>query len=192
MKIKNKSSKKPLYIALAAVSLLVLLGLAWWYYQTNSVEQNTHNTDTDTVNYEEATEEQKADGEAIKDRVINESPAPSTDETDPLPSKDPDAPHPTSSNSGISNTLTALEVHDNILYVRNEIPGVYASGSCKLILKNGSQTVTKNAGVQALAKVTTCKGFNIPTSELSSGKWTVNLEVKINNETSSATGEVTV
>ena len=96
------------------------------------------------------------------------------------------------SDSGLQTTITAASVEDGTLYIRNEISGIYQNGTCNLTLSKGGAVVTRSAGIQPLPKSSTCKGFNIPTSQLSKGTWSIQLNVTINGKSASASGSVEV
>lgn len=86
--------------------------------------------------------------------------------------------------SSVIITKTADTIEGGVYRLRYLINTV-GSGTCNLILKKGSATVTKNTNIQALANSSTCQGFDIPVSELSKGAWTASLNVKIGTKTGS-------
>lgn len=176
MKIKNKSSQKPLKITLAIIAgLLLVNSLAWWYYgSADTVENKTSENSLDTS---------------------DDTPPSARETTEELPTKEdrPQEPGVSSPDtSSLDSTITVLEVEGDTLYVRNEIKGVYASGTCTLTLTHDSETVTRTADVQALAQVSTCKGFNVPTDQLTRGEWTATVTIEINDKRGSDTKKVAI
>jgi hypothetical protein len=61
-----------------------------------------------------------------------------------------------------------------------------------LTLSKNGQTVTKTAAVQALASESTCQGFDIPTSELSPGTWSLTLHFENSQYQGDAQRNITI
>ncbi|HRF28121.1 MAG TPA: hypothetical protein PL051_00560 [Candidatus Saccharibacteria bacterium] len=172
MSMQKSTSKRNIILIVLGAVLLIALGIAAYLYFT----PKTATTEPDTTNYAPPTSEETKQGQDIKKQIVEE---------DLSKNEQADTPKKT-----FSQQITTAEKTDGTLYVRNEIAGVYQSGTCTLTLVNGSKTVKKTAGVQALAKTSTCKGFNIPVSELSSGTWDLILSVTINDMTADDTAKV--
>lgn len=102
------------------------------------------------------------------------------DETRTGNGSDP-SPAPTPSDDGGKSTvgiiLSSANKNEPNLQVRAIIQTVTASGECSLTLKNQASGVTKTytADVQAMSSTTTCKGFDVPLSDLGSGTWDLTL-----------------
>jgi hypothetical protein len=61
--------------------------------------------------------------------------------------------------------------------VQTLIQTVTNSGLCTIVITDSEGKVYRaTADVQALPSSSTCKGFTIPVSELSVGKWNINLQ----------------
>lgn len=73
--------------------------------------------------------------------------------------------------------LSSANKNDPNLQVRVIIQAVTATGECVLALKNQSSGTVKtySSGVQPLSSTSTCKGFDIPLTDLSLGVWTLTL-----------------
>jgi len=95
-----------------------------------------------------------------------------------------------SSNNELDARITAASQNDSVLQIRTLIQKVTSKGSCTLTLTSGDQTVTRKAGIQALANSSTCEGFNVPTTDLSQGKW--NITIHISSEGQEVTLKKTV
>lgn len=152
---------------------------------------------TDEVNYSEPTDAQKKAGDQAKKQTIEndtsaDASSPPTVDSLQDPKLQGNDTTRYSQDSSIKTKITAATVEDGTLYIRNTIDGIYQQGSCKLTLTKGSRTVAKTAGIQALPQSSTCKGFNIPTAELSNGIWNITITITINGKTGSATGSVEV
>lgn len=181
MKIKSRKSKLPFVVA-GAVALLIAASIfayfTLWHTATPPVD--------DGIDYKKPSSEQIKAGNDAKKSTIEKSTKSNSSKTDGT--NTPSAPLGTS----LKTQITTATVQDETVYIRNDINGIYQQGSCKLTLTKDGSTVQKTAGIQPLPQSSTCKGFNIPASELSSGTWQIKLEVTINGSTAVATSQVTV
>lgn len=97
-----------------------------------------------------------------------------------------------------SPTLTGIinysSVVDNVAMIRVTIDQIVSSGTCKLELKNTSlgKIITKNANIAQNPSSATCEGFDVPTSELGSGTWNIEITIQGDNKTGVIRGEITV
>ena len=179
MKINSSSKKKNIIITLctAVVIVAAALGAVYWKTQNDKAHQNTS-----------ATEQQKAAGEQTKSNAIDASNGKTqTNDTPPAPQ-----PIKGTSKSNVGVTMTASAQNGPTYQMRFQIDSPTTDGTCTLTLTKDSSTITKTAGVQALAKISTCQGFDIPVSELSPGQWNVNLSYESSTLTGSTTSTITV
>lgn len=51
------------------------------------------------------------------------------------------------------------------------------AGTCKLVIKNGSQTYSETVDIIYAPEYSICAGFTVPKSKLGSGTWNIDLEV---------------
>lgn len=130
------------------------------YSQTNSTAQATTPTTDNTPVPSGST--------VAKDQETT------TSGSDPSPA--PITP-PNGGKSTVGVILSATNKTDSTLQVRAIIQNVTNTGECTLILKKqGTETIrTYKVGVQASSSTSTCKGFDIPLSELSTGTWELSL-----------------
>lgn len=186
MKIQKKFRPLPLILLITVVAASLGAASYFLYFRDGAPFHPLPDSKPLEINYDKPTDEQTKAGKDAKDATINNS-----GDTDTAPGNE----EPSGSDSksdGLSTSITVSEVNGSTLYIRNEIRGVYASGTCVLTLTNDSKTIRKRSGIQALAKVSTCQGFNIPTSELSPGTWNINLTVTIGDKKGTAQGSVNI
>jgi hypothetical protein len=176
MKIKSHPKKVMKYV-LFTVGVLTVVGIAYGVY-TYTQRQSSPSTSSGT-NYSPPTNDQVEAGEDTKKQVIDNSDKNSGSSDTP-------------EDNSLRSQVTTASVTDGTLYVRNEIEGVYQTGSCALTLAQGQQTVKKTAGVQPLAQSSTCKGFNIPVSSLTPGTWQIRIDVIIEGKKGTATSQVVI
>lgn len=177
MKIKKQKqsiSKKILPAALIVALLVVGTGTYLYAFKGSLFGWSpfVNQKKTSKIDYNPPTEEQKKTGQEIKSQsVASDSSKPGTVSND-------NPPTPTTQSNGKSTvdvTITAANQNGVTFQLRTLIGAVTSSGTCTLIMSKGATTVTKTASVQALARGSTCQGFDIPMSELSSGNWQIEL-----------------
>lgn len=179
MKInKARTKRKFLHLLLILmVAVIIYVGYVAYFKPAD----NTSNSDT---NYSAPTQSQVSAGEQTKVNTVENNKASSnsakTNTTSPA-SKTP-----------FSTNITTHEVNNGVLQIRNVINGVYSSGSCTLTLSKNGQTVTKTVDIQPLPQSSTCKGFNIPTTELSRGTWQAVLKVTISGKSTESTVSINI
>ena len=93
--------------------------------------------------------------------------------------------------AGVS--ISSLGVSGQNLFVNALVSGT-TSGSCKLVLSNGSNKIEKTAGVGLQVSYYICQGFSVPTSEVvPKGEWNALIELSSpDGSTKSETKKVTV
>lgn len=190
MKISSKNThirKRALIIA--TVGLLSLGCIVFALIVTNIFGWRNGLTSNTGIDLHPPTAEQKKAGSQVKQESL--------DTTNNKVNNQSDTPHaPTPQADGKKSTvevsITANDQNGNIYQIRSQIDTPTNDGTCTLTLTKESSNVTKTAGVQALAKVSTCKGFDIPTSELSPGVWQMALNFENDTLTGSTSGTITV
>ena len=97
-----------------------------------------------------------------------------------------------SSTTSIQITASTQISAGGTIAIRTLIQRITDQGTCSLVMKKNSQTVTKTASVQSLPNGSTCQGFNIPFSELSEGVWDIRIEYRSGSDTASDESTVEV
>lgn len=188
MHIPTRKSNKKVIIIVAAI-LLAALGATYaaYHFQTGPFSPQPHNS----VNLDPATTDQKAAGNDIKQSTLNQvENGKESSGSDPSP-----APQPIegSDKKSVGMEITAANQTATTLQVRTFIQTVTSTGTCTITMKNSQgMTYANTVDTQALSSTTTCKGFDIPLDQLSSGTWTINID--FNNDTliASANKEITI
>ena len=161
--------------------VIIVLGLGSYvaYAIFSASRQSSTREFQDSINYEPPTDEQKEAGDKQKEETI---------------SKNDDAASASNNDQrqDIKVSYTALNQADGQLLVRALIDTVTNDGVCALTLTKGDVVVTKTAGTQSGPSSSTCKGFNVLVSELSSGEWTVQLQVEVGTRQGKVLQKVTV
>lgn len=187
MKIQSKKMfKKPLIIVAAIMALLAVSALTYVYvFNGSTLDWDSHKTssdDTPLTNLDKPTDEQIEAGEEIKRESVEKNEAINENSSDQ------------SGEIGtVSVIITAAEQSSGQLVIRSLIQTVSNEGTCTLTLqKTDGTTVTKTAGVQASASSSTCKGFDVPVSELSPGEWRITVNYKSESLEGAAGHTVTI
>lgn len=94
----------------------------------------------------------------------------------------------------LSGTINYKSVVGETLSVRATIYQIIDTGTCSLTLTRTSdnKTVSKTAEVAQNPSSSTCKGFDIPVSELGSGQWNIKVVVTDGGKTGEITDEVSL
>lgn len=171
MKINKKNNRKNriiIFILFVVIIVAIFIFGAFYYLRYIKTDNNIHTTES-TIDYNPPTEEQKKAGEDIKKA------------------------NQTTVSATFSALITSANVNNNIVQIRAIINGVISSdGICDLTLSNNDLIVTKSAPTYAGPSSSTCQGFDISRSELTSGTWSILLTVTVNNEITTATSEITL
>ena len=161
---KNRSTQKILIVAVVFCILLTGGLLAYKKFYTGTTKDIPENQ-TDAHDYTRKTDlnspsdDQKAAGDEAKKQTTE-----NTDITKPA-------------DGTLSIIITAANQTDTTLQLRTLIDSVISSGTCILEMTKGQTKVTRSTDIQALASNSTCKGFDLPLSELSQGNWNVKITV---------------
>lgn len=92
----------------------------------------------------------------------------------------------------LAATITAANQNVDTLQIRTLIESFTDSGTCKLTLSNGTQTIVRTVSVQATVNASTCRGFDIPLSELSAGEWTITIAISLSTQNTTLTKTITI
>lgn len=93
--------------------------------------------------------------------------------------------------SDVALSITSAEQQNDQLQIRTLIHSIQA-GTCTLTLSSGGQTITRSAETQSMASSSTCMGFDIPLSELTTGEWTITINYQGADLSGTATQAVQV
>lgn len=168
IKNKNKKNIKKVVILLALATLLVTLISGIILEKLHII--NLFNSTTSQQTTPEPLNSTKIDTNPATNEQINNG---NTTKTSPK-SDTPQQPTVTDGNTkkAVSLTISSVNQNGSTLQIRVLVGADENTGTCTLTLSSaGRSTVTETAGTQALASTSTCKGFDVPTSELSIGTW---------------------
>lgn len=190
MRVQNqKNRKKPILITLLVVALLAI-GYFVAAYTTQSLWPFVSSETSDTVS-NKGNEQKTEDSTA---GLSEEAPATSGGDNpaDHTPKKyeKPDE----IDDSSLTGIISSSSVSDSTLKIRTTINQHVRSGKCTLTLmrKTNGKTVTKTADIMADPSTSTCKGFDVPTSELGSGDWNITINLKSGDRHGKLTGNVAI
>jgi hypothetical protein len=165
--IKNKKS------SLIIVSILVVIattGIAFAVYKSNDSETVATTDPLDTINYGEATETEKQETAANKDKVAAQTESQNNQQSSETPGSQ-------SSKKTVTPILTYIEQQDSgSVAARGYIPGIIENGgTCTLTLSKGSIKLADNHTAYGNAQNTGCGLMIIDKSKLSSGTWSATI-----------------
>lgn len=185
---KKSAQKKTILIGVAAFIIVALAAALAYHYQLGPFHSAN---DSSSINLAPPTSDQKAAGDKIKQGSLeNGESKQNTTGSDQPPAP---TPQPGSSKSEVEIMITAANQNDSVLQIRSLISTVTDNGTCTLKLTGpANQSLTRTAEVQALSTTSTCKGFDIQTSELAPGDWKATLEYDSNTLTGSTSKTITI
>lgn len=132
--------------------------------------------DNRTINLDKPTEEEVQAGIDIKNKSNGDNSQTGSDPA--LPPKE----ITDSSNKSVNVAITAANIEGSTLRIRTLIQYVTSTGNCTLTLTGPQQKIySATANVQALPSSSTCRGFDVPLSDISSGEWKIELNFVDNN-----------
>jgi cytoskeletal protein RodZ len=186
LRSQNTSVKKSLLIGIAILVILGLSALAYVYLFSGTLFGWSNNPQsTSSINYEPPTQEQKDEGNAAKDS-FNDKYYPTADDQ-----KDT-SDDSTTPSKDVSIIISSTTQTSDAIQIRTIIQSVN-SGACKLTMtKEGQPTITREAETQNLGSYSTCKGFDVPLSELQAGSWNAIVDYKNGSEAGSANQKIEV
>lgn len=174
---KLSSNKRRLFVALLVALLLIALGL--FLYKQNQ-RSNTNNplgaSETDGINLNPPTEEERKAGDARKQEISAER---------RLAESQPSSGSGASNKKTVSVIITDASQYDDLIEVRSFIPDHYQDGTCTITFRKDDRTLTKMTPAYRDISTTICTNPNIKRSEFStSGEW----QVTVSYESADAKG----
>lgn len=186
MRVQKKSSKKALIIAISSVLLIAGVGVGTYAL----LSQSDKGEDSSSTNSDRQSRTSDSETESNKGASTN-----NPDTTGHEPEKDIPPSYEGESVDN-SQTLTGVisykSVVDGSLVIRSTINQMLGSGTCSLTLSNGQRTVTRSSGIVQNPSSSTCEGFSVPTSELGSGSWDINIQVASDNRTGTLSDSISL
>lgn len=165
MIIKPRRNKRPLYVALSIILVLLLSSLAYSYQNNLLIFSGKGSpAPSDTINLDPPTDEEKQAGDDRKKEIINEE----TSEEAQVQLDD------SQDKQKVDVVIVDAGQYDNDIEVRAFIPDHIQKGTCTTTFKKGVQSVTKEAPAVPDARTTICTNPEFTRSDFpSSGEWTV-------------------
>lgn len=194
IKTSKKWTKKRILIIGGIIVLVAVIALGTYVFAFKGpfFGFNTSGDQKPGINYDKPTEEQLKAGEDIEkytDKNSNSGEDPNAVGSD-RPAKP--VTNPGDSKATTSIEITSANQTEDTIQIRSLISTLTSEGTCTLTLTKGASVITKTVGVQALPSHSTCKGFDIPVSELSTGQWQLTLNFENNTLKGSVSQSVTV
>ena len=90
----------------------------------------------------------------------------------------------------LTGSLTSANKSGDNLVIRVNIDQYLSSGTCSLKLENNGTLIEKSANIFPTASTSSCEGFDVPLSELSSGTWNIIINLASGEKTGEIKGEV--
>lgn len=173
-KITDKSNKKAIVVSITLLFIIISIifgGIFWRQSQKpdqKPKEEKDNYTVEEKIDYKPPTEKQIEAGEEKKEAV-----------------------HKKVKNSP-NLTITAASINQKVLQVRVVINDIISNnGTCKLTLTSSTgEIIESEVSTSALPNASTCAGFDIEATNITSGKWTVDVSASIDSNKLHTTKEI--
>lgn len=170
MHIKSKSHTNKMKIIIISLlsALLILGGVATWYFLRNGAHSDDR--PENTVDYNSATNEQKEAGARAKQEFIDRIEGSSSDTGQPNAS---------GQDNYIKIIISSSNQDGQMYQIRTIISTIASDGSCTLELtKSGVGAITQVVDIQPQGAYSVCKGFDIPLESMQKGTWQARVSYK--------------
>jgi len=176
---KTNHKKRIIFLTVTIVALLILSGGTYLYLRSQSspsaIVKDTTKKSVNTIDYNNPSDAQKNPTTDNKNQKTD-----STDNT-------------SSPSQNLTVTITAANQNSNTLQVRALITPLIASGTCTITMTKSDQpSLSRTANIQPTSSSSTCEGFDIDISSLEKGTWNISIQVQSNNQSGSATRDVSL
>ena len=181
-----------LVLAVAAIATIIILkNRPKAEENPNSTPQTTQTTEdpakvTDCADTPEATD---CKTESTEKKAEEEVATPVEENTKAQTQNEGSDPNKSAALTGV---FTHIAATDEKLTIRVNIDQYLSSGTCELTLKNGDKSYTESANIADSASTSTCEGFDIPLSKLSSGSWGIIIRLSSGDKTGEISGKVAI
>ena len=99
-------------------------------------------------------------------------------------------------NPNLSETITGIVSYASTTsdkaIIRINIDQFITAGTCNILMTNGDLSYSDIANVMADASTSTCAGFDIPLSKLSSGTWNITVNISSGDKTGIISGKIDI
>lgn len=177
MKYAKKKSPKVAIITICAL-VAVALGICAIIFIPKIVnKQNTSSDVKNGTNYSAPSDDQQKAGDQAKEDFLNKQNQASQNTNSQT----------NNANKAINVSISTKGQNGSTYSIRTIIDTLDDNGQCVLTMKKSGQTdYTQTVGTQILSSYSVCKGFDIPTSNLTTGDW----QLTINYQGISGQGSV--
>lgn len=178
--MKRARNKKIFLFLIILMTILVC-----WYIVFRNTQQKNQTTNPGST--QTTSDLSKTEAEAKKQALSNAS---SQQNSNSGGSSAQTEPSSSSSTQGtVDITITSFVDTGSTVQIRTELGALTSSGTCTLTMEGpAGAKYSQEVGVQPLANMSTCKGFDIPQSTLGTGSWKFTVDFKNSTLHGSATG----
>ncbi len=156
-------------LVIVVLVLIIILGGGYFWYQLSDKQQaDKKQPDPETAQQDVATMPQDPKG---PDKQVPKQYEGQGDEDQSNVNSDQ-----------ITGVINSKEVADGKFSLRLTINQLLGSGTCTLTMTN-QKTVTKTAEIVQNPSSSSCKGFDVPVSELGPGQWSIKINIKSGDKT---------
>ena len=186
MRLLQKKSKKNLIITLSIVGMLVIISIIAYLFMSPKADQQESNSSSTRSQSNNKSDNSSTDNSISTDSNTTVEHEAEKDIQPPYEGENPN------SSPSLTGVINYKSVTDGTLIIRTTINQMLSSGTCNLTMTNGAKTITKSSGITQNPSSSSCEGFDIPTSELGSGDWKIDITITNGDRTGNITDSVSL
>ena len=184
-KINNKNRRRRTHHPAVTLTVIILLIGVLIFVSKMLADNASDIVEDNKKGASNTTENTKAE----RTPAENQTPTDDGDHKTPI-QNDGDDPNTKDSLTGV---ITMAEASNGMVHIRVNIDQYLSSGTCKLDMHSDSGvTFNDNAVIIPTASTSTCEGFDIPVSNLTSGHWSININLETSDKTGVITGDINI
>lgn len=92
----------------------------------------------------------------------------------------------------LTGTITAARVSGEQFIIRVNLDQYLSSGACSLTMTNGKKTYSATANILSSVSTSTCEGFDVPMDKISSGTWSISIDLVSDEKVGNISQEVSL
>ena len=172
--MKIDTRRKNIKIPIIIIALCAIVGILALPVLLNRATNNTPSTTQEpksTIDYKNASDGQVSAGDAAKDDFGKRNSEASIERQEANGT-------PAEQKTDTTVVISSTTINSGTVSIRSILQTIDSSGTCSVTLTKASKTLSRSSGTQSMGSYSTCSGFDINTSDLSSGEWEIQLSYK--------------
>lgn len=181
--------RRPWFFMLIIFGIIALVFCIWFFLIRSSSTTNNNESSTNQTNSTIDTIPSSTAAKGANSSQEGSANANNTEEPNPQTPAQYEGENPNQKEE-ITGHISYTAINEDALSIRLTLNQYLTSGTCNLKMSLGSQVIEQSAPIFADPSTSSCQGFDVPLSELStSGTWQITVQVSANGKTGIITGD---